>query len=216
MQKIKISHLSMWAETASPGPFPLSRAQPASATHDSSGPLTPDPHCPALSRVLALSSHCWWDPPPPPPLSAPPSRQSLAAEQTWPPLPRARHGRISRRTRRLLQPSHRSWWLLPYIMHQLYQLEASSLGMLVVRNRRRWGAPLSGIGGCDSVPEARASSGHLSTFEEAICGIGWTGKSLVLGEFLTGKLISAVGHGASCAEDCVVPVQVRMIHSDPP
>jgi hypothetical protein len=74
-----------------------------------------------------------------PPLSAPPSRQSLAAEQTWPPLPRARHGRISRRTRRLLQPSHRSWWPLPYIMRQLYQLEATSPGMLVVRNRRRWG-----------------------------------------------------------------------------
>jgi hypothetical protein len=26
------------------------------------GPLTPGPHCPALSRVLALSSHCRWDP----------------------------------------------------------------------------------------------------------------------------------------------------------
>jgi hypothetical protein len=75
----------------------------------------------------------------PPKLSAPPSRQSLAAKQTWPPLPRARHGQISRRTRRLLQPSHRSWWPLPYIIRQLYQLEASSPGMLVVRNRRRWG-----------------------------------------------------------------------------
>jgi hypothetical protein len=31
-----------------------------------------------------------------PPLSAPPSRQNLAAEQTWPPLPRTRHDRISR------------------------------------------------------------------------------------------------------------------------
>jgi hypothetical protein len=38
----------------------------------------------------------------------------------------------------------------------------------------------------------------------------------VLGEFLTGKQISAVGHGASCAEGCAAPVQVRMIRSDPP
>jgi hypothetical protein len=94
MQKIKISHLSMWAETASPGPFPLSRAQPASATHDSSGPLTPDPHCPALSRVLALSSHCWWDPPPPA-ISSSLATESgggtnlaaFAARAPWPDLP---------------------------------------------------------------------------------------------------------------------------------
>jgi hypothetical protein len=43
MQKIKISHFSTWAETASPGPFPLSRALPACTT------ASWDPPC---SRLL--------------------------------------------------------------------------------------------------------------------------------------------------------------------
>jgi hypothetical protein len=64
MQKIKISHLSTWAETASPGPFPLSRAQPASC-HASApcvtavwGPLL----SPCCARASLTQDLCRWAP----------------------------------------------------------------------------------------------------------------------------------------------------------
>jgi hypothetical protein len=75
--------------TANPGP-PTSHHGPALSGHwatDTGSPLSNPQPC---ARAFFSPSVG------PPPLSAPPSRQSLAAEQTWPPLPRARHGRISR------------------------------------------------------------------------------------------------------------------------
>lgn len=126
-------------------------------------------------------------------------------------LHRVRHG-MSPSDPGSVATTHRPWCPLLYIRRPCYPTRSTT-------TRKTHRAELGGsrgallptwTSGCSGVRKSSVGSDTLSTFEEAIRGIGWTGGSRELDEFITGPQISAVGHGASRAEGSAAPLPIRI------